>query len=94
MEAILLSSHAVSYAEEFMDTNMKSESATSTSLQKWEPPLEPMFKMNVAWKSVNGQHSYGVWAVVRDHTRALLAWQHNLSFGLSNLDTKRVSGRW
>ena len=77
-----------------MDTNMKSESATSTSLQKWEPPLEPMFKMNVAWKSVNGQHSYGVWAVVWDHTRALLAWQHNLSFGLSNLDTKRVSGRW
>ena len=41
--------------------------------QKWTAPIEPMIKMNVAWKSFKIRQSKEVGAVIRDHTGALMA---------------------
>ena len=73
LNAKTLGTYASTYVEEYMEANKKLETSLSTVKRHWEPPTEPMFKMNVAWQSFNTRHSKGVGAVIRDHSGSIMA---------------------
>ena len=73
LEAFLVGTKVVAYAEEFFEANQCMESARPISKNKWLPPPSSHVKLNIAWKCFPIRNSFGIGPVLRDHIGVLIA---------------------